>query len=223
MDYLNRGTEKYTTKYWVEKDKSAEFPSEFLASISELGLTSVLLPEEFGGPGMSISDYVKLVRQVSGLHGVAGGDLLMAHNTFGIFPLVSIGSREQKEEYLPKLGSNKIIPSIAITEPNAGSDTLNISTRAVKSSGEYILSYLTYTGVKCDVSKVIGRYECTAFGSVIAIDGIILLLPSFGRYSSFCSREPMETSGKIPNVLWAMRRSPPATPCKPDTCLTSFT
>ncbi len=140
IDYLSRGTEKYTTKYWVEKDKSAEFPSEFLASISELGLTSVLLPEEFGGPGMSISDYVKLVRQVSGLHGVAGGDLLMAHNTFGIFPLVSMGSKEQKEEYLPKLGSNKIIPSIAITEPNAGSDTLNISTRAVKSNGEYILS-----------------------------------------------------------------------------------
>lgn len=140
ISYINQGTGKFDTHYWVEKDKKAEFPGEFLEVIRNLGLTTLLLPEEYGGSGLSVSDYVKIVRHASSLHGVAAGDLIMAHNVFGAFSISSLGSEKQKEKLLPRIARNEVISSIAITEPNAGTDTLNISTRADRSNGEFILS-----------------------------------------------------------------------------------
>ncbi len=140
ISYINQGTEKFDTHYWVEKDKKAEFPDEFLEVIRNLGLTTLLLPEEYGGSGLSISDYVKIVCHTSSMHGVAAGDLIMAYNVFGAFAISSLGSEKQKEKLLPKIARNEMISSIAITEPNAGSDTLNISTRADRSKGEFVLS-----------------------------------------------------------------------------------
>lgn len=140
MSYINQGTGKFDNRYWVEKDRKAEFPSEFLDSIRGLGLTTLFLPEEYGGSAVSVSDYVRILRHVSSVHGVAAGDLVMAHNVFGAYSIASLGTEAQKEKFLPRIAKNQVLSSIAITEPNAGTDTLNISTRAERKNGSYILS-----------------------------------------------------------------------------------
>ncbi|AKA48237.1 hypothetical protein IX51_02965 [uncultured archaeon] len=140
ISYINQGTEKFDNRYWVEKDRKAEFPSEFLKSIQELGLTTLFLPEEYGGSGLSVSDYVRIVKHVSSIHGVAAGDLVMAHNVFGAYSIASLGNEHQKEKFLPRVAKNEVISSIAITEPNAGTDTLNISTHAERANGKLVLS-----------------------------------------------------------------------------------
>lgn len=140
ISYINQGTSKFDTKYWVDKDRKAEFPSEYLKAIQDLGLTTLLLPEEYGGSAVSTSDYVRIVRHVSSLHGVAAGDLVMAHNVFGAYSISTLGTKQQKEKFLPGIARNEVTSAIAITEPNAGTDTLNISTRAQKSNGKYVLS-----------------------------------------------------------------------------------
>ncbi len=140
ISYINQGTSKFDTRYWVDKDRKAEFPSEYMKSIQDLGLTTLLLPEQYGGSGVSTSDYVRILKHVSSLHGVAAGDLVMAHNVFGAYSISTLGTQQQKEKFLPGIAKNEVTPAIAITEPNAGTDTLNISTRAEKSNGSYILS-----------------------------------------------------------------------------------
>lgn len=140
ISYINQGTAKFDTRYWVDRDRKAEFPEEFLNSIRDLGLTTLFLPEEYGGSGISVSDYVRILRHISSLHGVAAGDLVMAHNVFGAYSIATLGTDSQKEKFLPGIAKNQVISSIAITEPNAGTDTLNISTRAEKKNGSYILS-----------------------------------------------------------------------------------
>lgn len=140
ISYINQGTGKYDMRYWVDKDKKAEFPEEFLKSIRELGLTTLFLPEEYGGSGLSVSDYVRILRHISSVHGVAAGDLVMAHNVFGAYSISSLGTAVQKEKFLPRIAKNEVISSIAITEPNAGTDTLNIATHANRKNGSYILS-----------------------------------------------------------------------------------
>lgn len=140
ISYINQGTSKFDTRYWVDKDRKAEFPSDYLKAIQDLGLTTLFLPEEYGGSAVSVSDYVRIVKHVSSIHGVAAGDLVMAHNVFGAYTISTLGTEQQKEKFLPRIAKNEVTSAIAITEPNAGTDTLSISTRAVKSNGKYILS-----------------------------------------------------------------------------------
>jgi len=136
LDSIKEGTKEFDERYWIEKDKKAEFPSEFFERIKELGLTSLLAPEEFGGVNMSITNYVKIVRYISSLHGVFAGDLLMALNAFVGYPISKFGNEKLKNEILPKLVKGEIIPSIGITEPLAGVDTLSIQTKAICNDNE---------------------------------------------------------------------------------------
>ena len=125
-------TSRFSEKYWIEKDRKAEFPSEFLREISALGLTSLLVPAESGGAGISAADYVRLVRLVSSLHGVSGGDIVMAYNAFGAYPLFKLGTKEQRAKFTERLIAGEANPCIAVTEPTSGSDTLSVGTFAEK-------------------------------------------------------------------------------------------
>jgi acyl-CoA dehydrogenase len=130
---------RFTERYWIEKDKAAQFPKEFLDEAARLGLTSLLVPAEYNGVNIKVGDYVGLVRLVSSLHGVAAGDLLMAYNAFGAHPLFTLGSNEQKRKFAERLITGEANPCVAVTEPAAGSDTLSVSTVAERSGDGYTI------------------------------------------------------------------------------------
>jgi acyl-CoA dehydrogenase len=138
-DTVRQTAKKYSEKYWIDKDRRAEFPAEFLEDAAALGLTSLLVPADYGGVDMSVRDYVGLVRLVSSLHGVAAGDLLMAYNTFGAYPLFRLGSPDQKKKFVEGLLTGTANPCVAVTEPAAGSDTLSVNTVAESSGDGYVL------------------------------------------------------------------------------------
>lgn len=145
VDLLNNSIKEYILskfqeKYWIEKDIKAEFPYEFLEMLKTLGITGLLVPENYGGASFSFLQYIKVLRHISELTGVIGGDLVMAYNIFAAYSISKFGNEIHKERYLPLIAKGEIIPSIAITEPNAGSDTFSISTRAYYDNGEYVIS-----------------------------------------------------------------------------------
>ncbi|MFN8369521.1 MAG: acyl-CoA dehydrogenase family protein [Bacteriovoracaceae bacterium] len=120
-------------------DRAGEMPTEFLQEMREMGLFGLIVPEEFGGMGMSNSAYSRALQELAKYDGsvaITAG----AHSSIGMRGLVLFGSDEQKKKYLPKLGTGEMIAAFCLTEPGAGSDAASIKTTAVKEGNDWILS-----------------------------------------------------------------------------------
>jgi acyl-CoA dehydrogenase len=124
-------------EYWREKDKRHEFPEDFWKSLVEAGFTGIVVPEKYGGGGMGMSEMVLAMETlVSEGCGLAGEWFLCLSSVFGGLSLAKHGDEAQKEKYLPKIAKGLEF-CLALTEPDAGTNTLNIKTGAVKEGGEF--------------------------------------------------------------------------------------
>jgi butyryl-CoA dehydrogenase len=127
------------TPYAAEIDQKQELRWEAIAKMPALGLTGLQVPEEYGGAGMdSVSAAIALeeISRGCGSTGLA----VAAHNGLCCFPIVKWGTPEQKEKYLPTLTSGKVLGSLALTEPDAGSDLAGgVRTSAVKEGDSWII------------------------------------------------------------------------------------
>ena len=122
-----------------EIERSNEIPKELLKEASDLGLFGISIPEEYGGSNLSRFSRV-LVHQMLGRSGFGFAGVFAAHGGIGAEALVSIGTPEQKQRYLPKMATGELRGCFALTEPGAGSDAGGITTTAVKKGDRYILN-----------------------------------------------------------------------------------
>ena len=123
-----------------EIDTSDEFPRDLFKKASELGLTGILIPEEYGGFGTDPLSAIIVLEEVA-KESASFALSLLAHSVLCAHNIVANGNDEQKRKYLPKLASGELIGGMAITEPGAGSDVESISTQAKESGdGYYILN-----------------------------------------------------------------------------------
>jgi acyl-CoA dehydrogenase len=127
-------------EYWREKDKTHAFPDEFWKSLVEAGFVGMIIPENYGGGGMGTSEMI-LAMETLGSEGcgMAGTWFLCLTTVFGGLSLVKHGNEEQKEKYLPKIAMGMEF-CLALTEPDAGTNTLNTQTMAVKEGDEYVIN-----------------------------------------------------------------------------------
>jgi acyl-CoA dehydrogenase len=122
----------------AEYDEHSTHPEDVIAKAHELGLMNIHIPEEFGGPGLSIFDGILVGEELS--WGCSGITVSIIANTLGAAPVVLAGSDEQKREWLSPLIEEPILCSFALTEPNAGSDVSGIQTTAVRDGDDYVLN-----------------------------------------------------------------------------------
>jgi acyl-CoA dehydrogenase len=140
-DLARRIAEKYPPEYWREKDERHEFAEEYWRDVSEAGFVGTLIPEEYGGAGMGMEEMIVAIENLCRYGtGMAGVWYLMLTGIFAALPIARYGTREQKEKYLPRISRGEIEGCAAITEPNAGTNTLRIETYAEKKNGEYIIN-----------------------------------------------------------------------------------
>jgi alkylation response protein AidB-like acyl-CoA dehydrogenase len=143
----------------MEWDETQEFPVEIFKELGKLGLMGVLVPEEYGGSGLSYFEYNAVIQEISKVCGSIGLSLA-AHNSLCTGHILAFGTTEQKKKYLPKLATAEFIGAWGLTEPNTGSDAGNMKTTAVKDGDEWILngtkSWITH-GKSGDVAVVICR------------------------------------------------------------------
>jgi alkylation response protein AidB-like acyl-CoA dehydrogenase len=112
-------------------DREDRIPSEVMKGLKELGLFGMKIPAEYGGLGLSQTNYNRVIKLL-GSHSSALTVLLSAHQSIGVpQPLMLFGTQEQKEKYLPRLAAGAI-SAFALTEPDAGSDPSHMLTTAVK-------------------------------------------------------------------------------------------
>ena len=116
-----------------------EVPPEVIAQMRELGLFGFTLPIEYGGLGLTMSEEVALVFELSRAS-PAFRSLVGTTNGIGSQGIVIDGTAEQKQRYLPRLASGEIVGSFALTEPGSGSDAASLSTTAVKNGNGYLLN-----------------------------------------------------------------------------------
>jgi len=123
-------------KEWESTD---HFPLEAIRKLGELGCCGMLMPEEWGGPGLDTISYVVMLEEVARVH-TAISTALGVTNSAVQLPLLSHGTQAQKERYLRRLASGEIIGSFCLTEPAAGSDAAGIQSTAVRCDGQYKLN-----------------------------------------------------------------------------------
>ena len=123
----------------MERDKTKEFPADNLSKLGELGLMGMMVPPEYGGSGADTVSYVLALSEVA--YACASTAVVMSvHNSIVCESILRYGTEEQKQRYLTKLATGKIIGAFALTEPNAGSDPSRQTTKAVFDGDSYILN-----------------------------------------------------------------------------------
>jgi acyl-CoA dehydrogenase len=123
--------ERFGLEYWREHDAKKAFPKEFWLAVCEAGLGGAALPEAYGGSGLGMFEMSLIVDTLASTGGGSTvGQLFMINPIFGGVSISRFGSEKMKQELLPKIISGEINCSMALTEPDAGTNTLELKTFA---------------------------------------------------------------------------------------------
>lgn len=137
-DGVRRICADFPQTYWRELDRREGYPSEFVQAMTEAGFLASLIPEEYGGAGLSIRAAGVILQECH----AAGCYAAAAHaQMYTMGTLLRHGSPEQKARYLPKIASGELrLQAFAVTEPTTGTDTTKLKTRAVRDGDHYVIS-----------------------------------------------------------------------------------
>lgn len=151
--------QQFIKPHVMKWDESQEFPVAVFKEMGKLGFMGVLVPEEYGGAGLTYFEYVSVIQEVAKVCGSVGLSLA-AHNSLCTGHIMTFGNEEQKRRYLPKLATAEYIGAWGLTEPNTGSDAGNMKCTAVKDGDHWIVNgtknWITH-GISGDVAVVMTR------------------------------------------------------------------
>ncbi|MDP7165677.1 MAG: acyl-CoA dehydrogenase family protein [Candidatus Marinimicrobia bacterium] len=122
-----------------DMEKNGKIPKEIISQMAELGLMGIPIPEKYGGAGMDTVAYAAAVMELAKVD-ASVAITMAAHTSLGSMPIVIAGTEEQKQKYLPKLASGKVIGAFGLTEPGAGSDAGSTKTTAELDGDEYVVN-----------------------------------------------------------------------------------
>jgi acyl-CoA dehydrogenase len=139
---------RYPETYWRELDGKQEYPAAFVKELTDGGFLAAMIPEQYGGMGLGVMEGGLILEEIN-RSGANGGPTHAQMYTMGT--VLRHGSTSQKEAYLPEIAKGKLrLQAFGVTEPDAGSDTTSISTRADKQGTKYIVN-----GRKVFISRVL--------------------------------------------------------------------
>jgi alkylation response protein AidB-like acyl-CoA dehydrogenase len=151
--------QQYIKPHVMKWDESQEFPVDLFKEMGKLGFMGVLVPEEYGGAGLTYFEYVSVIQEIAKVCGSIGLSLA-AHNSLCTGHIMTFGNEEQKSKYLPKLATAEFIGAWGLTEPNTGSDAGNMKCTAVKEGDHWVINgtknWITH-GISGDIAVVMTR------------------------------------------------------------------
>ena len=127
----------YPDSYWRELDRERAYPDAFVRALTDAGYLAALIPEEYGGSGLGVTEASIILEEINRSGGNAGACHAQMY-TMGT--LLRHGSTEQKKTYLPKIASGELrLQAFGVTEPTTGSDTTQLKTTAVRKGDRYVV------------------------------------------------------------------------------------
>ena len=130
----------FSLDYWLEKDRKHEYPWEFVKAFAAGGWLGMIVPEEYGGSGLGITEAALMLGEICATGAGTSGASPIHFYMFPPMPIIKHGSEELKRRYLPRIPTGEIVMSFGVTEPNAGTDTSRIQTSADKRGDRYIVN-----------------------------------------------------------------------------------
>jgi butyryl-CoA dehydrogenase len=130
-DLVRRFAAERLDQAGVETDRTHQYPAEIIKELSELGIMGIFVPETYGGAGMDHVSYALAIEEIS-VQCAATGVIVSAHSSLAMWPILGLGTEQQKQRFLPAMAAGKHIGCFALTEPQAGSDAAGQKTRAVR-------------------------------------------------------------------------------------------
>jgi len=147
-DEIKKVCREFPDAYWRDIDGKKAYPEAFVQKLSALGWLAALIPEEFGGTGLGITEASIILEEINHSGGVATACHAQMY-TMGT--LLRHGNAEQKKRYLPKIATGELrLQAFGVTEPNAGSESTRIQTTATKEGDRYLIN-----GEKIFISRVL--------------------------------------------------------------------
>ncbi|MFD2743209.1 MULTISPECIES: acyl-CoA dehydrogenase family protein [Sphingobacterium] len=145
--------------YIMAWDEPQKFPIELFKKLGEYGFMGILVPEEYGGAGLSYQEYIVVLDEISKVCGSIGLSVA-AHNSLCTNHILSFANEEQKKKYLPKLATGEWIGAWGLTETGSGSDAGGLSTVGVLDGDHYVINgnktFITHA-ISGDVAVVMVR------------------------------------------------------------------
>jgi acyl-CoA dehydrogenase len=139
--------QRFPVSYWRELDQQRVYPEAFMRAMTEAGFLAPLIPQEYGGLGLGLAETSVILEEVNRSGGNAG---TVHAQVYTMGTLLRHGSEEQKRRYLPEVARGTLrLQAFGVTEPEAGTDTTQISTVAVRDGNHYVIS-----GKKIYISRV---------------------------------------------------------------------
>ena len=143
----------------MEWDEAQHFPREAFTRMGELGLLGMLVPDTYGGAGLGYFEYVAAIEELASVCGAVGLSMA-AHNSLCTNHILTFGTEEQKQKFLPRLASGQHIGAWGLTEAGTGSDAMRMRCTAVKDGGDWVLNgtknWITH-GITAEVAVVLVR------------------------------------------------------------------
>ena len=138
---------QYPDEYFRRIDQARGYPEDFVNALTRAGWLAALVPQEFGGPGLSMAEASVIMEEINR----SGGNSGACHGQMYVMnAIVFSGSKAQKEFYLPRIAAGELrVQSMGVTEPTTGSDTTRLTTTAVRKDGRWVIN-----GQKVWISRV---------------------------------------------------------------------
>lgn len=139
---------EFPDAYWREVDRNKAYPEAFVRKLSELGWLAALIPEQYGGTGLGITEASIILEEINR----SGGAATACHaQMYTMGTLLRHGNDEQKKRYLPKIATGELrLQAFGVTEPDAGSESTRIQTTATRKGDKYVIN-----GQKIFISRVL--------------------------------------------------------------------
>ena len=173
----------YPDEYWARHDEEHEFPWDFYHDLAEGGWVGIAIPEEFGGGGQGITEASVMLEEIAASGAAMNGCSAIHLSIFGMEPVRRYGSPELAAQVLPRVATGELHVAFGVTEPDAGTDTASIRTRAVRDGDEYVVDGAKIWTTKapyCEMCLLLvrttPREECAK-----PTDGMTLLLVDLQR------------------------------------------
>jgi butyryl-CoA dehydrogenase len=168
-----------------QRDREGRFAAAEIQKLAELGCCGMLMPEEWGGPGLDAISYVLMIEEVARVDAAMATSLSVTNSAVQV-PLLTFGNDAQKKKYLHRLAAGEILGSFCLTEPQAGSDAAGLQARATRADGSADAPYIlngtktwVSNGSVADVFVVFAKTDPDAGGKGISA---FLVEPGFAGF-----------------------------------------
>lgn len=183
-DAIEKLCKPFDAEYWLKKDQSGDFPFDFHKALADAGWLGIAMPQEYGGAGLGITEAALMMRTISGSGAGLSGASAVHMNIFGLHPVVVFGTNEQKKRCLPPLIAGKDRACFGVTEPNAGLNTLKLSTKAEKQGDHYIVSgQKIWISTAQVANKILLLARTTPVEDAVGTEGLSLFYTDLDRSS----------------------------------------